>query len=205
MQAPPPPPPPLAKYDAIVLAGGSARRLGGIDKAGLEVAGQTLLDRALAAVCHATRRVVVGPQNAADLPGDVTVVREQPPRGGPVAAIEAGLALITAEAVAVLACDMPQVTAALVSQLAARLAGAKPSDDGVLVRDEHGRRQPLAAIYRTAALRRAVAGLSSTRGAAVRDLLSGLRLIEAAAPAGTTMDCDTWESVVACRAELENR
>src|SRR4051812_33904528 len=36
------------EYDAIVLAGGGGRRLGGVDKATLEVGGRTLLDRVLA-------------------------------------------------------------------------------------------------------------------------------------------------------------
>ncbi len=196
---------PVLPYDALVLAGGTAKRLGGIDKPGLEIGGRTLLERALAAVSLASRRVVVGPQQTADLPDGVIAVCEEPPLGGPVAGVEAGLALVTAEAVAVLACDMPLVTAALMHQLAARLSTADPRDDGVLALDENGRRQPLAAVYRTAALRQAVAALASTRGAAVRDLLTGLHLVEAATPAGSTLDCDTWDSVAAFRTGLENR
>ncbi|MGW7786766.1 NTP transferase domain-containing protein, partial [Streptomyces tricolor] len=38
-----------APYDAVVLAGGAARRLGGADKPGLRVGGRALLDRVLAA------------------------------------------------------------------------------------------------------------------------------------------------------------
>ncbi|MGW0901366.1 NTP transferase domain-containing protein, partial [Streptomyces goshikiensis] len=34
-------------YDAIVLAGGAARRLGGVDKPALPVGARTLLDRVL--------------------------------------------------------------------------------------------------------------------------------------------------------------
>ncbi len=50
----------MPSYDAIVLAGGSGRRLGGVDKADIRVGEQTLLDRALDAVAEATKRVVVG-------------------------------------------------------------------------------------------------------------------------------------------------
>ncbi|MYS16776.1 NTP transferase domain-containing protein, partial [Streptomyces sp. SID4982] len=34
-----------APYDAVVLAGGGARRLGGADKPGVQVGGRALLDR----------------------------------------------------------------------------------------------------------------------------------------------------------------
>ncbi|MEU7054400.1 NTP transferase domain-containing protein, partial [Streptomyces eurythermus] len=37
-----------APYDAVVLAGGAARRLGGADKPGVRVGGRALLDRVLA-------------------------------------------------------------------------------------------------------------------------------------------------------------
>src|SRR3712207_8857614 len=44
----------------------------------------------LAAVADAAQRIVVGPPQPA--PADVLVVREEPPGGGPVAALRAGLA-----------------------------------------------------------------------------------------------------------------
>ncbi|GMA24023.1 hypothetical protein GCM10025864_17820 [Luteimicrobium album] len=66
-------------FDAVVLAGGRAQRLG-VPKPGVTLAGRTLLDHALAAARDARRTVVVGP---AELARDgVTVVREDPPFGG---------------------------------------------------------------------------------------------------------------------------
>ncbi|NJP68904.1 NTP transferase domain-containing protein, partial [Streptomyces spiramenti] len=38
-----------APFDAVVLAGGAGRRLGGADKAAVRVGGRTLLDRVLTA------------------------------------------------------------------------------------------------------------------------------------------------------------
>ena len=46
---------PRVDFDAVVLAGGRAERLDGADKAALDVAGATLLDRALRAVAGARR------------------------------------------------------------------------------------------------------------------------------------------------------
>ncbi|WP_165840672.1 NTP transferase domain-containing protein, partial [Streptomyces scopuliridis] len=50
----------MTAYDAIVLAGGAAKRLGGADKPGVRVGGRSLLDRVLAACEGAARTVVVG-------------------------------------------------------------------------------------------------------------------------------------------------
>ncbi|MEU0572553.1 NTP transferase domain-containing protein, partial [Nonomuraea sp. NPDC005983] len=76
------------EYDAVVLAGGEARRLGGADKPGLTVGGRTIAERVVSAVPDAARVVVVGPERA--LPG-VVFTREDPPGGGPVPALRAGL------------------------------------------------------------------------------------------------------------------
>jgi molybdopterin-guanine dinucleotide biosynthesis protein A len=80
----------VARYAVIVLAGGAAQRLGGRDKPALPVGGRPMLDRVLAAASGATRRIVVGPARAG-VPADVIQVREEPPGGGPVAALAAGL------------------------------------------------------------------------------------------------------------------
>ncbi|XVV06848.1 molybdenum cofactor guanylyltransferase [Actinosynnema sp. CA-248983] len=65
-------------WDAVVLAGGRGSRLGGVDKAAVEVGGRTLLDHALDAVRGARRTVVVGPEKP--VPG-VVWTREEPPGG----------------------------------------------------------------------------------------------------------------------------
>ncbi|MET8509864.1 DUF6457 domain-containing protein [Streptomyces sp. NPDC004787] len=76
-------------YDALVLAGGAARRLGGADKPGVRVGGRPLLDRVLAGCRDAARTVVVAAPRATARPVEWT--REEPPGGGPVAALDAGL------------------------------------------------------------------------------------------------------------------
>ncbi|NED17374.1 NTP transferase domain-containing protein, partial [Streptomyces sp. SID9913] len=43
------PDPEHTPYDAVVLAGGAARRLSGADKPGVHVGGRALIDRVLAA------------------------------------------------------------------------------------------------------------------------------------------------------------
>ncbi len=76
---------------AILLAGGRGSRMGGVHKPLLEVGGTTLLDAALGAAHDAgcDPIVVVGPPD--DAHADLTWVREDPPFGGPAAAIVAAL------------------------------------------------------------------------------------------------------------------
>lgn len=172
--------------DALILAGGRSSRLGGSAKRELEIDGVTLLERTIAAV----RAVGAGHVVVAGDAGleDVVTTREQPPFSGPVAAIESGLRSLPAasDAVLILACDMPGISAALPALLAS-FAG-----DGVIAVDR-GRRQQLVFLADTAALRRAVEALPTVVDAPVRDLLAGLTLVEAVVPGGATDDVDTWE------------
>ena len=78
--------PEAAGFCGVVLAGGTAARMDGIDKAGLELDGRTLLDRAVDAFADADEVVVVGPRTV-PTPRPVTFTREDPPRGGPVAGL----------------------------------------------------------------------------------------------------------------------
>ncbi|KAB1987576.1 NTP transferase domain-containing protein [Streptomyces triticiradicis] len=94
-----------AGYDAVVLAGGAARRLGGEDKPGVRVGGRRLLDRVLAACADATRTVVVADPRSTARP--VEWAREDPPGGGPLAALDAGLRHTAAPYVLVLSADLP--------------------------------------------------------------------------------------------------
>jgi hypothetical protein len=96
-------------YTAVVLRGGKAARLGGQAKPQLAVGGRPILAAVLDAVADADRRIVVGPPQP--VPSDVLLVREQPPGGGPVAAVRAGLADVSTDVVVVLAGDLPFLTA----------------------------------------------------------------------------------------------
>ena len=177
----------LPPYAAVVLAGGKAVRLGGQPKPQLAVGGRTMLAAVLAAVPTAVPRVVVGPPQP--VPDGVVLVREVPPRGGPVPALRAGLAAVGTEVVAVLAADLPFLTAALVDELRGLLTDA----DGVLVVDGSGRDQLLLGVWRTAPLRAALAGVVGPTS--MRALLAPLsihrhRPATGSGPAPWT-DCDT--------------
>ncbi|MBE1876959.1 molybdenum cofactor guanylyltransferase [Myceligenerans pegani] len=245
----------LGPYDAIVLAGGRASRLGGVAKPGLlSDDGVPLLHLALDAAGDARRIAVVGPDDLADAVAAhpaaprTMLTREDPPYGGPVAGIAAGLAALMPPAAAevpptsaprvvggfprgrssdrrttrkppdhtepdrplplpagdraapgspwvlVLAVDVPRVGAAV-----PKLRRAVRSDSGLdgahLVAG--GRAQWLVGLYRTDALAERLTAVGhdtpSGRGASVRRLLNGLRLLEVPDPGNLSADVDTWD------------
>ncbi len=192
----------LPPHDAVVPAGGAARRMDGHDKPALRVGGHTLLDRVLAACPAAGATVVVGPRRPTARP--VTWTREQPPGGGPLAALGAGVRHTTSGLVTVLAADLPFVTPLAVTALLAAL----PDDaDGVLYTDPAGRDQPLLAVYRGEPLRREIALLAAEYdglgGLPVRLLTAQLRMARLADPGGTTtFDTDTWQDLAGARARI---
>ncbi|UQI49020.1 molybdenum cofactor guanylyltransferase [Streptomyces sp. HU2014] len=195
----------MTDYDAVVLAGGAARRLGGADKPGLRVGGRTLLDRVLGACADAADTVVVGPRRPTVRP--VRWAREQPPGGGPLAALAAGLKGTEGALTLVLSADLPFLRPDTVRALLTALAEAGAGTDGVLLADPGGRDQPLVAAYRGEALRRELALLAAEHGS-----LTGLplRLLTAELSLGrlphptASFDCDTWEDVATARARIRD-
>jgi molybdopterin-guanine dinucleotide biosynthesis protein A len=179
----------MDEFDAIVLAGGTARRLGGSAKHAIVVDGQSLLARTLAAVAQAARVVVVGDKGLQELVGDSTVVREDPPLAGPAAGIGAALPRVTAGRVIVLACDHPYVAEAVGPLLAA------DGPDGAIAVDVDGRRQNLTFVARTDALRAAVERQQSLIDLAVHRLIEPLNLVEISVPARALIDVDAWEDL----------
>jgi len=153
----------------LVLAGGASRRMGGVDKLDLEVAGRTLLDRVLQAarpVCD--RLIVVGPARPTIVP-EVGFVVEPRPGGGPVPAVAAGLPAVSeARVVLVLAADLPLLTEASLRRLLDTLESEEVEAAAAL---DHGSRpNPLLAAYDRLALERRVAGRAS--GGPAAELLS---------------------------------
>lgn len=173
---------PALGFDAVVLAGGRSSRLGRA-KEDVVVGGRTLLEHTLAACAGAGTRIVVGPTRDEVGEEDVVQVREDPPFGGPVAALAAAIHRVDAPVVLVLACDMPDVASA-VQVLRVEAMG---DGDAVLAEDD-GRVQYLAGLYRRDALRRALAGAAPD--ASMRSLLTRLSVRTVAVPHGSTADVD---------------
>lgn len=179
-----------AAYDAIVLAGGAGSRLGGPDKPDQVVGAHSMLEAVVASVAGARRIVVVGPRRTTI--GGVRWVLEQPPGGGPVAAVAAGVSLLREPVTLLLAADLPFVADAIEPLRAA----LKPDDDAVALADRSGRINFLAAAWWTRRLRAAVGALPDLSGRPMRALGIPRAVPD---PAGWGDDCDTPEQLAAAR------
>lgn len=138
----------------LVLAGGSSRRMG-TDKAQMVVRGELLVSRAVRTLSEVCAEVVVasGDGHRLDHLG-LTQVADVMPDAGPLAGIAAGLAAARHPVVAVVAVDMPDISAPLLRFLAGLWDGAwdgagNGAWDGpaALVPVVDGRWQPLHAVY----------------------------------------------------------
>jgi molybdopterin-guanine dinucleotide biosynthesis protein A len=141
--------PPAHDLTVVVLAGGQSRRFGS-DKLAAPLGGTTVLDHLLDALPSAWPVVVVG--EARDTAREVVWTREEPPGGGPLAGIDAGLGLVGTGHVAVVAGDMPYAVPGLLV-LAAALAAAGPETAAAIAVDDEDHANPLLAVYRVASVR----------------------------------------------------
>lgn len=183
--------PELPPYDAAVLAGGRARRLGGLHKPGVEVGGRSVLWRVTDAVPDAGRLVVVGPSQS--LPPGAVATRESEPGSGPVPALRAALRHVSAPWLALLAADLPFLRLRDIADL----RGLAVSAGGAVLTDGGGHEQWLIGVWDTTALGEAVAGYD---GGSLRGLLGPLRPVRHAAPVSAEtpppwLDCDTMEDI----------
>ena len=182
----------VTRVSAVVLAGGTSRRFGS-DKLAAPLGGSTVLDRLLDGLPGPAdwSVVCVGPQRTTGRV--VRWVREEPPGGGPVAAIAAGLTAGQVEPgiVVVLAGDQPYAAAA-----ALRLSGLldrSPEVDAVVAVDGRGRTNPLLAAYRTDALRAALPPRPA--GSPARALLDALTVLPIRVADDEGRDVDTPEDL----------
>ncbi len=177
-------------FGAVVLAGGRGSRLGGADKASLEVDGRTLLAHALDAVADAGEVVVVGEAVPTSRP--VRFVVEEPRYGGPVAALLAGCDALprSTRTVAVLAVDMPRVAATTL----ARLRAAARGRDGAALVGPDGRRQ-VALVLDRARLDAVAPDREARHGLALGRLLAPLDLAAVPATGDEHRDVDTWSDL----------
>lgn len=172
----------------IILAGGTARRLGGVSKPDFKVAGRRLIDilfDQLDIIGFTGRRVVVAPGSLA-VPSGVVLTLEEPPHGGPVAGIGAGLAEMVGiddDALLALAtCDAPAAVR-LLPQLAEQLRQPR---DGVVPLTDAGWPLYVHGLYRAGALRT----LSYERGVSVRRTFGGLDVATTVDADGHSVDVD---------------
>jgi molybdopterin-guanine dinucleotide biosynthesis protein A len=156
-----------------ILAGGEARRLGGIDKARMLREGRLQLERVLAAFPHDFReRLLSYNRDPAGLPAvGLRVVSDlRPGFAGPVAALEALAAECRSPWLITIPVDCRNVPSTLAIDL---LAAADADGTGV---DDADGPQPLVGLWRVAALREACDDVLASGRPRARDVRAALRL-----------------------------
>lgn len=142
--------PPLSHTTAVILCGGRATRLGGIDKGLLMLQGFTLVQHVLQRVQPQVANVIISANRNQSQYAELTACNVIPDQiddfAGPLAGILAAMQVVTTPFLAVVPCDAPEVHSQLFQRLYTALsqAGADLSvaHDGV-------RLQPLFAILKT--------------------------------------------------------
>ena len=138
---------------AAILAGGLAVRMGGRQKALLEVGGRAILDRQLDALAPifppgsiaVVLAAAADDAEAAPFAGrGLVVLRDREAGQGPLAGLAAALAWADGALLFALACDMPSVETRAVELVVAR---ARASGADVALPVAGGRAQPLFACY----------------------------------------------------------
>lgn len=155
---------------AIILAGGKSLRMG-TDKARLEIAGMTLVERLHAQLKPQFDEVLISVACTGDelVPG-VRHVVDQKPTMGPLMAIHSALSASSCPVNYVTACDVPEISVGLVRKLLSCLVSATAA----VARSGDGMLQPLTAAYRREALGHTEVLLSDGKRR-VRDLLARCR------------------------------
>lgn len=176
-----------------MLCGGRASRLGS-DKAQLVVEGKRLIDRFVTALPLDVAIVLVGPDPGV-MNRPVTITREDPAFGGPVAALAAALPFVQTEVAGVVAVDMPFATVALTGMIRSLRDSTADRVDCVVPVDDEGRRQPLCAAYRMVALRDALSSMPAIAGSSMRELLSRMVVLERKVDPQWLIDIDTTEDL----------
>jgi molybdopterin-guanine dinucleotide biosynthesis protein A len=134
-------------YSAAILAGGRATRFGGRDKSALVVSGHTILERQIAELSQISSDVMIVGGAPSEVPAGVRHVADRVVGCGPLGGLHAALTEARGTATAIVACDMPYISAQLLRYLLALTTDA----DLVIPRTERGY-HPLCAAYTRACL-----------------------------------------------------
>lgn len=195
----------MPDISAVVLCGGTSRRLGGVDKTRESLAATTVLDHLLDELPQEWPVLCVGEERSTNR--HVNWCRESPIGGGPVAGVATAVAHLEsrgsgtrpwhddAAICVVVGGDMPFAAAAVL--LLVGTLSSRPELDAVLARDPDGRTQPLLAAYRLEALERALP--FEPTGARLMGVVGALTTDTMDCPAEVTLDVDTPEALEQAR------
>lgn len=161
----------MADIEGFILAGGASSRMGA-DKALLRLGGDLFVERVGRALQSITGRVRVVSSRHEGAAFGLEVLPDRYEGRGAMGGLHAALAACDGAWAAVVSCDLPFVTGALLARLAS-LRG--PGVEAVAPTQADGRRQPLCALYARDACLPVVESLIRADELRPRALLSRVR------------------------------
>ena len=185
---------------AIILCGGSGRRLGGVDKPLLQVGGRTLVEHCIAAIAPQIGDIVIscGHETAPYERLGLAAVADDRPGEGPLAGIASAVPHVRTEWILTHPGDAPFPHPELVARLAPAAAR-----DGVAVPLVDGHRQNLTLLLARPQAE-ALARSYADGGRAVKHWLdaTGATSVDMSDVADAFFDVDTAEDLAACERRL---
>lgn len=132
----------------IILAGGKGSRLGGTDKAFLQLGGTPLVEWVLGAITEVCDDIIIVSRTPEDfLPYGVRSVEDLVPGTGPLGGLYTGLMASDSTANFVAACDMPFLNARFIQYMVNRFFSTD-----ILIPRVNGYLEPLHALYSKACI-----------------------------------------------------
>ncbi len=133
----------VASVSGILLAGGQSRRMGGVNKALLEIGGSRIIERTASALCHAFQEVLVITNSPDDFQFlGLPMFRDVVPGRGSLGGLYTGLRACKGDYGFLAACDMPFLSVAVIRHIANSVDGFD-----VVVPRISGMLEPLHAAY----------------------------------------------------------
>lgn len=177
--------------DSIIVAGGSATRMGGADKAMLPLGlGGNALIADVIQSCPGKVFIVGYPREIGTVANEsVTWVPDLNPGGGPAAGIWSAITKVSSEYVFISAADQT-----LSQETVGKLVTAASGNDGAWAIRSDGSGQPLCACVRTESLRELLAATQGVNQSPLR-LLSNLKMVGVNVNPNQVVDFDTWQDV----------
>jgi len=134
----------MERTTGIILAGGRGTRLGGVNKALMEVGGRAIIDRQLEVLRPLTEEVLVVANDDALASRGLRIVRDVEQGAGPLVGLYSGLREVRTPLAIAVACDLPFLQPELLRFLIAAAAGYD-----VVIPRLGDLLEPAHAVYRT--------------------------------------------------------
>lgn len=132
----------MNSIEGFILVGGASSRMG-TDKSRLLLDGETFVERIAKELLSLAHSVKIVGNDSAQLALELPSAPDIYPRWGALGGVHAALAACRSQWAAIVACDLPFVSAALI----ARLASLRENFAAVAPIQGDGRPQPLCALY----------------------------------------------------------